>query len=356
MAKKNEASVDSIYQGIASGDVASRLLSTDMNVNALRPFIGKDGRPYMTVNDNGNSRTRLVGNATLRKDEWKHMDETVVQISRERLVGWSDLANRGLIYNVPNGLGRTVLEYEDVSDMEAASISMDGMTEAGHDRVKFSIKYLPLPLVHADFQINARVLEASRKLGQPLDTTQAAMAATKVAEKVEEILFVGASTYTFGGGTIYGYLDHTSANSVTISANWDDSAASGETIIADVIAMKQASIDKKRYGPWMLYIPTNFETAVDDDFKAASDKTIRQRLKEITGILDVKVADKLTDDYVVLVEMRPETVRGVVGLQTTTVEWQTHGGMVTHYKVMAIMVPQIRADQDGNCGLVVLSA
>jgi hypothetical protein len=34
------------------------------------------------------------------------------------------------------------------------------------------------------------------------------------------------------------------------------------------------------------------------------------------------------------------------------VEWQTEGGLITKYKVMTIQVPQVRADQDGNSGIV----
>lgn len=344
-----EAKVDTIFNGVASGPVASRLLASGFNVNALRPWVDDDRRSYINVN--GKAKPVLTANATLRKDEWKHLDATVVQIATQRLVGVNDLVSRGLVYNVPNGLGTTVLEYEDVSDMEDAQVNMDGVSRGRSDRLEFDLNYLPLPIVHAEFQINARVLEASRRLGQPLDSAQAAVASRKVAEKVESILFTGASTYTFGGGTIYGYMDFPQRNTGSLTNNWDDSAGDGASILANVIAMKQASIADRHFGPWGLYMPTNFETAVDDDFKAASDKTIRQRLLEIDGIEFVKAADFLTSDNVVLVELRPETARAVIGLQPTTVEWSAEGGMIFLFKVMAIIVPQLRADQDDRCGI-----
>lgn len=322
------ADMDAIFKGTAYGSVAQRLLAHKMDVNALR-----------------------VNNTTLRKDEWKQLDETVVDISKVRLTGVSDLVSRGLVYNISNGLGTTVLESENISDMNDATMNMDGATRDPNDRVEYNIEYLPLPITHKDFQISIRVLEASRKLGQPLDTTQAGIAARKVAEKIETVLFTGASAYTFGGGTIRGYTDHASRNTGSLTANWDDSAA---VAYSDVINMKQASIDAKHYGPWMLYVPTNFETALDEDYVATTSTTItvRERIKQIGGIIDVKVADKLTADNVVLVQMSPETVRMVIGMQPTTVEWDTEGGMISHFKVMSIMVPQIRADQDGNCGIV----
>jgi len=323
-----QAIVDAIYKKQAYGDAAHRLLASGMNVNALRT------------------------NDTLRKDEWKHYDTALLKVAQERLIGVADLMGRGLTYSISNGLGKTVLEYEDVSQIEAAQMSMDAVTRGRNDRVEFSINYLPLPIVHYDFQINARVLAASRTTGESLDTTMAELAARMVSEKLEELLFTGSSDYTFGGGTIYGYTDQPNRNTGSLSANWDDSAATGNTMLDDVLAMKQASIDAKHYGPWMLYIPTNFETAIEDDFKANSDKSITSRLNEVRGLIDIKVADKLTADNVVLVQMSSDVVRWVEGLAMQTVEWQTEGNMIYHFKVMTIGVPQIRADQEGNSGLV----
>jgi hypothetical protein len=151
-------------------------------------------------------------------------------------------------------------------------------------------------------------------------------------------------------------LDFPHKNNVALNAHWDDddssAGATGERIIDDVIRMKQASIDDRFYGPWVLYIPTNFETAIDKDFKSYSDKTIRQRILEIDGIQDIRVADSITADNVVLVQMTSDVVRLVQGMPISVVEWQTEGGMRTHFKVMTIMVPQIRADQNNRAGLI----
>ena len=333
MGKENLASVDSIFKGRAQGNVASLLLSNGMNANALRT------------------------NGTLRKDEWSRLDETVVQVARQRLVGVNDLVSRGLTYDIANGLGVTVLETENVGDMEAAQLNMDGATRGKSDRVQYDIGYLPLPIVHKDFQLNIRVLEASRRLGQPLDTTQAAIAARKVSEMTEEILFTGASAYTFGGGVVRGYTDFPYRSSVSLATVWTDSSMTGAKILADVIAMKQASINDRHYGPWIVYVPTGYETLLDEDYSSSyPNVTIRDRIRLINGVEDVKVADYLTADNVVMVELSPETVRMVMGMQPTTVEWQTEGGMVFHFKVMAIMVPQLRADQNERSGIIHLAA
>ena len=336
----------------AFGNTAQKLLSTGMNINSIRPWIGQDGKSYMTLIKNGKPVAVPVVNATLRKDEWKQYDQAILKAAQERLIGIADLESKGLVYNVANGLGKTVLEYEDIGDITAAEVNMDGASKTKGDRPNYDIKYLPLPIISKDFQINLRALTASRNTGDALDTTMAEMAAREVAEKAEDILFNGLSAYTFGGGTIRGYRDFANRNTYSLTAHWNDSAATGATMLADLIAMKQAAINDKHYGPYVLYIPTAYEASIDDDFKANSDKSIRQRLLEVGGITNIRVADKMTADNILLVEMNSSTVRLVKGLAITTVEWQSEGGMIHHYKVMAIMVPQIRADQNGNCGIV----
>jgi len=56
-----------------------------------------------------------------------------------------------------------------------------------------------------------------------------------------------------------------------------------------------------------------------------------------------------------LVQMTSDTVRLVDGMPIQNVEWSSQGGMVHNYKVMTIRVPEIRSDDNGQCGIVRLS-
>lgn len=338
-----------VPQGGGSG-IAERLIANNMNVNVLRPFMDKDGRAYVN-NSSPGGKPVLVNNATLRREEWLALDTAVVGAARRRLIGVQDLYSRNLVYRLSNGLGSTVLETTVMSDTTDAEISMDGAVRMKKDRPDFTPGYLPLPLIHKDFQLDIRTLTASRNKGQALDTIQAESAARKVAEMAEFLLFNGYNSFAFGGGTLYGYTDHPQRNIYTLEASWTDSSATGETMLRDVIAMTQASIDDRHYGPWVLYVPTGYSAPLSEDFKANSDKSVRSRLMEVNGILDIRVADFLEDDNIVLVEMSTDNVRMVEGLSIQTVQWATEGGMILNFKVMAIMVPQIRADYDGRSGI-----
>jgi len=316
--------IELIERGKPFGSVASVLLKNGFNVNALRT------------------------NDTLLYDEWKLIDTAVMKAYQDRLVVAADLQARGLTYDIGNGLAKTVLAYQDMSDVNDAEMSMDGIRRGDRDRPDYQMNYLPLPIIHKDFSFSARELAESRNGSMPLDTTMAERCARKIAEKVEDIILTGASTYSFGGGAVYGFLDFPDAQSVSLSAHWNDSGATGATILDDVLSMKQKMIDAKRYGPWMVYACTDFETKLDEDYVSGYPKTIRQRLLEIGGIIDVKIADHLTADYVVMVQMTSDVIRLVNGLGITTVQWDTEGGMQTNFKVMTIQVPQIRTDQPGK--------
>ncbi len=356
MSNRKDVSVDLVTDGTAQGPVANMLVSGGLNANAMRPYVGADGRAYITTfkggdaNDPANySATPIQGNATLRRDEWVRLDEAVLAIAEQRLGGVQDLVANGLVYDVGNGMGSTVLEYHDVSDALKAELTMDGVTRAQGDRPNFTAKYLPLPIIHADYELNARALAASRNLGQPLDTTLAERAARKVNEKLEAMLFTDIG-YTFGGGAIHSYLNFPARNKKNLTKAWN--SATGEEIVADVLALKQLSITAHHYGPWMLYIPTAYETTLDKDYDNTRGNTIRERILAISGITGVKVVDMLPGDTVVLVQMTSDVVRLVRGMGIQNVEWNTEGGMITKYKVMTIQVPQLRADQEGNCGIV----
>lgn len=362
-----EAIVDLINNGQIQGEFANQLMANGkMDIGAMRPFISKkDGKSYVSVYKGGDVNNPesyvniQVNNGTLRRDEWKALDEAVTMVAESRLVGINDLTSRGLVYNLTNAMGSTVLETQAMSDAMEAEMTMDGVSRSKGDRPVFSSSYLPIPIIHVDYEINARALAASRNMGGALDTTSAERAARKVAEKLENMLFTN-TTYTFGGGTIYSYLNHPHRGEVTLSLAWDDSSKTPKQILDDVLALKKKSTENKHYGPWVLYIPTSYETVLDEDYitsvsdttQAGTSNTIRDRILKIGGIQDVKVVDTLPDDNIALVQMTSDVVRLVRGMGIQNVQWQTEGMFINKYKVLTIQVPQIRSDFNSKTGIV----
>jgi uncharacterized linocin/CFP29 family protein len=365
-----DVNVDLIGKDGHKGSVASVLQSKGINLGRMRPYIGDDGRSYVTIYKGGDPakkesyKTELVANAeaTLRRDEWKELDRALYDIKRQRLGAVDDVRAAGLTYRLGNPMGTTVLEWHDVGDALTAVISMDAATRGNNDRVTFQHNYLPIPIIHVDYEINLRELETSRNMGNPFDTTLAERAARKILEQEEDMLLGVGTTFSYGTAdsrsrnSIYGYLTHPDRNTVNLSIPWNASAMTAAGILQDVLEMKQSMINSYFDGPYQIYIPTAYETVLDDDYDTQTPgTTIRERLLKIAGIKGIKVLNKLTADNVLMVQMTSDVVRLVEGFDLQNVEWKTEGGMLSHYKVMSIVVPQIRSDRNGKCGIVHLS-
>lgn len=356
--------MDFIGHGTSQGELAAQFQNNQLNPSKLRPYLALDNEgvlgSYMSVFKGGDPKKpenyntiKVNTEAVLRREEWQALDAAILGVAEQRLTGFNDLINRGLVYNLGNAMGTTVLESHTVSDAMEAEMTMDGVSRSKGDRPVFGTTYLPIPIIHVDYEINARVLQASRTMGNPLDTVSAERAARKVAEKLEDMLFT-STTYSFGGGTIYSLLNFPHRNLVALSTYGSWKSASAANILASVIAMKQKSMDSYFYGPWVLYIPATYETILDEDYDTSgtSTQTIRERILKISGITDIKVIDRLADDNVLLVQTTTDVVRIVRGMGLTNVQWGTEGNFVNKYKVLTIQVPQIRADHNNRTGIV----
>lgn len=357
--------MDFILNGSAHGSVANLLMQTGFNTNALRPYSLPTGRrnrwgqpeyagTYITVNENGKEVPKLVNNATttLRKDDWVHLDQAIVKAAKPRLRAVAELRGRGLVYSIPNGMGKTVLQTQTQSDISEADVSMNGVRRTSSDRPVFELTNLPLPIIHKDFDIYLRELEASRNSGSPLDTTTAELASRRVAEVVEKLAIGSYGTYKYGGGYIYGMINFPNRLTKELT-DPTDSAWTPATLVREVLSMKQKSQDALHYGPWILFNAPAWDEHLDDDYSSAKgDNTLRERLEKIQDIAAVMTLDYLSNYDMVLVQLTTDVIREVVGMDIQTLQWESHGGLVLHFKVMTIQVPQVRADQNDKTGIV----
>jgi hypothetical protein len=159
--------------------------------------------------------------------------------------------------------------------------------------------------------------------------------------------------------------------------------------VLDVLAALDVLRLNKFYGPFMIYTSNDWDQYLDSDYFATSGvggisgvstATLRNRLRMIEGIQDVRRLDFLfaslpqtnplfvnvANPYkgpgsegilvgnpftMIVVQMTPDVCRAVNGMDITTVQWESVGGMRLNFKVFCIQVPQLRADYYGNCGI-----
>jgi len=358
----NPAAIDFILNGQAHGNVAEVLRNVGGDHNLLRPFCDDAGKnTYVNVH-NGQYDAKggriyvpkLISNApsTMRKDDWILLDRVLLEAAKPRLQLVAALRSRGLTYNLPNGMAHTVLQYQDVGEISPATLSMDPVRESERDRPEYDIKNLPLPIIHKDFSFGLREIMVSRNGGSPLDTTMVSMSGRVVAELAEKLALGTYGTYKFGGGTIYGLVNYPQRLTQELT-NPESTPWTGKTFIGEVLQMKQKSMDNFYYGPWILFTSPAWDAYLDADYSdAKGDNTVRERVQRISGIQAVQTLDFLSGYQAILLQLSPEVIREIIGMDITTVQWETHGGFKLNFKVLAMMLPQLRSDQNGHTGIV----
>lgn len=386
----------------ASGEVAEYLEGARFDTGLMRPYRLNNGdpRPYVSVrtgrmifNKQANcykpEKKRMlvqdavfnyglpVQNATLalRKLEWEMLDSVVLLETRKRLRAWTDLA-AAASYSVP-GMSKTILEHETMEDVGQAVTDMDGLTDARADQPRYQLEGLPLPITHSDFTFGQRQLAISQNSGPGLDTRMAEMAGRRVAEMVERVLIGTTAGMTYGNPSnvptygrtskVYGYTTFTSRNTYTSVTT--PTGANPQSTVSNILAMLDLARADNFFGPFMLYHSNDWDQYLDNDYAFTNGSnwatnpgmTLRDRIRKIEGITDVRRLDYWTPVNAsgvslpfqfLLIQMNSEVARAVVGMDVTTVQWDTKGGMQKNFKVMCIMVPQIRASFSGNCGIV----
>lgn len=290
----------------------------------------------------------LRTNDVLRKDEWINLDQTVIDVARQELVGVNDLRSRGLARDL-GGLGTTIAEWEKNSDMTDADVTMDAATLGEEDTIEFSLEGVPVPLFIKAYRLSLRRLMASRQKGQALDTTQAGVAAKKVAQQMETVLFNGKAGIKADTRTLYGYTNYPSRNQVNIAGVWDTTPAN---ITADVELMLAAADASFYKGPFVLYVPSAFWSKLRSQENQYKQNTYLERLKQYAEIQDVKWGYPLAAGNVVMAQLTRDVVEWGVGKDVSNFEWDALGGLVMRNVVMAAGAPILKSDANGNCGII----
>jgi hypothetical protein len=311
----------------------------------------------------GRPMSPVMNATTLRKDEWILLDNVVRQAARKRLKAWSDLAAANTFGGF-DGMANPILEWEKVSDPGSAVQDMDGMGEAPNFNPVFSLQGLPLPITHADFFLPERFLAASRNKGIPADTSRIAFAGRRVGELVEQVTIGAVAGAQYGDSTnygdtskVYGYLNHPDRLTKTNMTQPD--GTNGPAVLTSWLAAIESLSDANQYGPFMVYVSKDQQKYLNNLFSTTepSAGTLRSKLLEIEEVKGIQQLDYLTaadNPYTtIFVQMDPETARAINGMDITTMQWTSMGGLRNNFKVMSIYVPQIRSDYNGNMGLLV---
>jgi hypothetical protein len=166
-------------------------------------------------------------------------------------------------------------------------------------------------------------------------------------------MLIAGYTGLGSNNTIYGYTNATNRNTHTSTNSHDwDTDSTGEEMVTDILTMIDKLVADHMYGPYGLYVTDTAFIRMGADFKAASDKSILNRLMEIPNLAFIKPASFMPAKQQVMVQLTKDVVDMIVGFGPTLVEWDSHAGFVKNFKVMSIMLPRVRNDSDLQSGIV----
>lgn len=304
-----------------------------------------------------------IGDTALRSvpRAWQFFLDTVVEEIALRIGLVDDLLAAGLGFDVPMAMGKTELVFEKVGDMQGAEVSMDGMARSRNDALGFTDGKVPNPIIHKDFFLTRRQIDAAGTSPESLPTTQLRVATRKVLEKRDDLALNGGGPVV-DGNQAYGILNHPDRIIQTYSAGaWSDPSVTGPDIVKDLNAAMQASRDNGHYGPWNLYIPNTYQGRLTEDYAQNYPKSIRARLAELqeddgNSIRTIRVLDQMPAGEAALVELRPETVQVGDGEPPQPIQWDIHGGMGVNFKVFAIQTVVVKSQVSKKTGIVHLVA
>lgn len=388
-----------ILNGEIHGETGEQLATTahdDLRFDPglARPYRGEDGRVYCDVQTGRIVRNKKTGkremevqvvrakdlidagflmptvNATsMRKDDWIEVDRAVQMAVRQPLRVWADFRAANT-YAGFDGMKKSTIEYEAASDPGEAMQDMDGLGENRQDSHLFKLRSMPLPITHAGFVFSKRRLMTSS--GFQLDTANAEAAGRRIAEKIEkQVIGVDAgllygpdpsvdTRYDSGlNSKVYGMMNF--PYRITKTDLTTPTGSNPEAVKQDVIEMREALYAQGFYGPFMLYHTPAYDAFLDDDYfrtgGTSANRTLRERIMEIDGIAGIRRLNWWTTTSpsaynMILIQMTSDVARAIVGMEITTLNWESHGGLKKNWKVMTIQAPQFKADYYGKAGLV----
>jgi hypothetical protein len=297
------------------------------------------------------------------------IDNALVEVGLQRLTIAADIMAAGLTYSLTDPLSIAQLEWNTVSKIGAAQRTMSPSARGETQLPVVTPNRLPIYLTTDKFEIDIRTLKTSQRNGTPLDTAVIKQKVRAVNEAIEDATINGATTLdgqqlVVGGYSAPGLLNATNANTQNLTAAAWTTTPVAATIFSETMAMITKLQNDKKFGPYRMYVGTQIANVLDGDYTTSTSAvtSIRQRLLQIDSLQAIKTADLLSNgngaspsigNKVILMQMTSDVVDMVVGQPPTVIPWTSLDGFTIHNLVMAIMIPRVRSDAEGNSGICI---
>lgn len=294
--------------------------------------------------------SNMIGNALpLPKDVWGEWDREAVEIQREVLSVFNDLAAS---VSQPMPIGKLVHHFQTISDSGNVNISLDGRSRARTDQPVMAYHGTPLPIIDSGFSFGWRQIEAARTEGFQLDSGARTNSMYHVAKKLESLALDGDASIVVGGAQLYGLRTHPkrSTRSTGVTLN----GATGAQWLTEVNATLKLLHDNNFRVPATLYVNwDDWFYAGNTDFSTQyPNKTIAQRVRELEGVGQVVPASDVNANEIIAVVKNRRVVQVLNGMpMTTRAQFRANPEDDYNFVTLAASAVEVKYDAKDQCGI-----
>ena len=310
-------------------------------------FLCQDERSQIQFGQNG-----IINNSSLPKDAQTYFDSKLLEIGQKILVGVTDLAQVGLVTQLPSD--KTLYEYQKVSEGISAKVSMEFDQDLESGRLAFKTSAVPIPVFHKYWSIGNR--ESNVAQGNEINVSQAHYddAAKKVALSMEECYFNGLpdNLISINDKALYGCTNHPNRIAQTTTTNWLEKV-NYENIRTETLKLIEKLRENRQglYNNGVYFYYSSDLSAVMDSYKNQySTVTIKNDLSNIGMIGAVKMAAVLPAKTIVLMDMDMRSIEYVAYQSLSSMQF--YNNMQWSFVVFNIGTHVIKEDYNDKTGVL----
>lgn len=253
-----------------------------------------------------------------------------------------------------------------------ADVSMGYRSRSTQNAEVNGMDGVPLPIIHVDYEMDARKMEVRRAYGEDPNERPAREARRAYNRREHELLFDGwgGNFNTDAGLFAVGGLNSTDPSKV-IQAPGSDGWQDPEVVLSDIDALHDAvefqtdDVIAEEDVPLVadvgatVIIPNKLWGAITrDDYQPSSgavDEPLVDRIRRKYPYLQFVPAPRLESGTAIMLLNDPRYFSIVTAQGITNTAWDIDGGYATRHKLLGSRIPWVRLQPDGIKGIVRLT-
>lgn len=272
--------------------------------------------------------------------------------------------------SIPNPWGMLEHRYTVTSEIEELQRDIHGGAAIADQSQRRERRATPIPVVYGGFSIPRREYEASMgNIGGGIDVTRTRSLMKQFKYHFEDVVAGVGSVFTDEGNDLTGFLNYTgrlpgstvdgsAKNTQTRGTDWADADADADfaTVRRDIDAATTTLRRENVDGPFVVYVPLECKSMLNEDWKADSSLNVRQRLLQDIGVQDVRIVDRMPNDKYIVTSLDNQNAEYLDGMAPTPIVYMSMDGMTVFVRIMAIYSFVIYQSYEGKTGYVEIGA